>query len=197
VTPAPDAEAAWLAAMARRDQAALETLVEAWTPRFFAFSLRLLRDRAWAEEAVQDAFLKVWSHAARYDPRLGKASSWMFSVLHRTCLDRLRRERARGSKVTVASAQAPEAAAAEALDPVLGLRLEQALRALNPDQRRAFELSYFQGYTHEEIARDLGLPLGTVKTRLRDGLLKLKKAFQAGPSKPGPDALSLQKGSRS
>lgn len=196
MNPAPDPEAAWLAAMAQGDHAALEALVQAWTPRFFAFSLRLLRDRAWAEEAVQDAFFKAWTKAGRYDPRLGRGSSWLFSVLHRTCLDRLRRERARGSRVTVAAEQAPEAAAREALDPVLALRLERALLALNPAQREAFELSYFQGCTHEEIAERLGQPLGTVKTRLRDGLLKLQKAFQAGASKAPGGALSDRKGAQ-
>jgi RNA polymerase sigma-70 factor, ECF subfamily len=192
---APLEDESRLAAIAAQDAAALEALVQAWTPRFYAFAYRLLRDQGRAEEAVQDAFLKVWKHAGRYDPRLGRASSWMFSVLHRTCLDRLRRERARGSQVTTPTA-APEAASAEALDPLQALRLEKALAALSPDQREAVRLSYFEGYSHSEVAAALGQPLGTVKSRLRDGLLRLKKAYFESPSETASAALSPQKGAK-
>ena len=192
--PDPDtqnaSEAELLARTCRQDQAAYEELVRRWTGRLYHLAWGMQRDRQRAEEVLQDAFFRIWSKACGYDPSLGRPASWMFSIVHRLGIDRLRRERARGGAVTspVEDLAALAPAAPSAAEPWQKLRMEKALLRLSAPQRQVIQMAYFQGLERDEMARLLGQPLGTVKTRLRDALIKLRKHFEdPGPGLQSPD----------
>jgi RNA polymerase sigma-70 factor (ECF subfamily) len=179
-----------LARTCEQDQAAYEELVRRWTGRLYHLAWGMLKDRQRAEEVLQDAFFRIWTKACSYDSSLGRPASWMFSILHRLGIDRLRREKVRGSAVTspVEDLAALAGAAPAGLGPWQKLRMEKALLALSAPQRQVIHMAYFQGLEREEMARLLGQPVGTVKTRLRDALIKLRRHFDD----PGPALQSLR-----
>jgi RNA polymerase sigma-70 factor (ECF subfamily) len=141
---------------------------------------RVLQDVALAEEVTQDIFLKLWHKGHQYDASRGRFSSWLLSVTRFAAIDRLRREGRRPRQAEITVGDQDEAAALERLLPTdhaaweRGQHLRLVLAQLPPDQRQIIELAYFGGLTHSELAEHLGLPLGTVKGRLRLGLEKLR-----------------------
>lgn len=173
---------ALLGQAARTDETAFARVYEATAARAFGVSLRVLRDRAQAEEVLQDAYLHVWQHAARFDPARGSAVSWILMVVHGRAVDRVRSAEARQRRETtygrgaVAAGERPNgddtfAAVNTSHEAV---RVRRALEALSEVQRRAIELAYFSGLTHVEVAERLDLPLGTAKARIRSGLARLR-----------------------
>jgi RNA polymerase sigma-70 factor (ECF subfamily) len=179
VPPAPD-DAALLQAVARRDEAAFSALYDRLARPVFSMIVRIVRSRAEAEEVLQESFWQVWQRAPDYRPELGSAFCWVVTVARRKAIDRLRAnsrhlqriEDAQGARTDdeFASPQALETlAAGERTDAV-----RAALGRLGGDERRAIALAFFDGLTHEEIATALRAPVGTVKARIRRGLLKLK-----------------------
>lgn len=165
-----------------QNQDAFEALMRSWTARLYSLTWRILRDRQQAEEVVQDAFFRIWNKACAYDPGKGRASSWMFSIVHRLALDRLRSNRARGAHLAIPSDELSRLARArDDGDPWQKLGMEAALAALNEAQRQVVLMAYYEGLSREEMAQRLAEPLGTVKTRLRDALAKLRKNFVVPP----------------
>jgi RNA polymerase sigma-70 factor, ECF subfamily len=169
---------ALLRAAARGDESAFSALYDATAPRLFGLVLRVVRDRAQSEEVTQEAYLEIWRHSARFDPRLGSALSWMMTIAHRKAVDRVRSAEASGrreERYEAATQATPYDATAEEAERSLdGQRVRRALHSLTEAQRGAVELAYFGGYTHTEVATLLGVPLGTAKTRIRDGLIRLR-----------------------
>jgi RNA polymerase sigma-70 factor (ECF subfamily) len=165
----------------RGDQSALEELMARWSRPVYSLALRILRNPELAEEVSQDVFLKVWKHAAVFEEQRGAFSSWVLTMTHHGAIDVLRRAKARGAQVT---STLDHAMAATLPSPRPGvtqwqkLKLQEALRALPERQRRVVELAYFEGRTREEMARILGEPVGTVKTRLRDAIQRLSAVFR-------------------
>lgn len=158
------------------DRAALADLYDQHAPLVNSLCLRILRDRAEAEEVLQEVFLQAWRQAGRYDPARGSVTSWLAVIARSRALDRLRRRAARR--------EAPEAAIpveVEVPRTAEAIAVRDALQALPPSQRRALELAYYEGLTQVEIAERTGEPLGTVKTRMRTALLRLREAL--GPSR--------------
>lgn len=162
------------------DRSALKRIYDREAPRMIGVAQRLLRRRALAEEAVQDAFVLIWRHAARFDPERGSGSTWIYSILRNRALSILRSER----QTEISDTPIAEDAVTEEDDPetvVSKLSDAQALRACLetlPVQRRGLVLlAFVQGLTHGEIAGRLGLPLGTVKTWIRRALLSLKECL--------------------
>lgn len=154
------------------DRAALAELYDQHAPLVNALCLRILRDRAEAEEVLQEVFLQAWRQAGRYDPARGSVASWLAVIARSRALDRLRRRAARREAPEEAipvEVEMPRAAEA--------IAVRDALRALPPTQRRALELAYYEGLTQVEIAARTGEPLGTVKTRMRTALLRLREAL--------------------
>jgi RNA polymerase sigma-70 factor (ECF subfamily) len=169
-----------LQGVAAGSQDALERVIHRWTGPLYSLAFKIVRDRSGAEEVVQDVFWKVWNLSGRYDSRRGRFSSWIFSIAHHQAIDYLRGKRARGADLASPATDLVQAVGASPLPgvtPWQKLRMARSIEALNPDQRKVVELSYFHGYTHEEMSRRLGEPLGTVKTRLRIALSKLRKSF--------------------
>ncbi len=189
----PESEEELLARSCRQDEVAFEELMLAWTGRLYGLALRILRDRQQAEEVVQDAFFRIWNKSCSYDQEQGKASSWMFSILHRLAIDRLRRNRVRGAGLASPSDDVARLAQAKssAAEPWQKLRMQTALDTLTEAQRRVIALAYYEGLSREEMAERLGEPVGTVKTRLRDALVKLRKNFRD----PSTEFQSLERGS--
>ena len=168
----------------RGDQAAFGELYDATSSRIYGLVLRVVRDPAQSEEVTQEAYLEIWRASARFDPNKGNALSWMMTLAHRRAVDRVRSAEASTRRDTAyQSATQPIAhdVTAEAVTTRLeARRVRQALKALTAVQRQAIELAYFGGYTHTEVASMLDLPVGTAKTRIRDGLIRLRDAMGVG-----------------
>ena len=160
-------DASLLLAVARRDEAAFGALYDRMARPVFALVVRIVRSRAEAEEVLQEAFWQVWARAPDYSVELGSPFCWIVTVARRKAIDRLRANSRHLQRIA---------------DPQ-GARLEDdfaapaALDALAADERRAIALAFFDGLTHVEIAAALRTPVGTVKARIRRGLLKLKPAL--------------------
>jgi RNA polymerase sigma-70 factor, ECF subfamily len=169
---------------ARGDEQAFAKVYDALAARGYGLALRVVRDPAQAEEVVQEAFLDVWRTASRFDPARGSATSWVLTIVHRKAVDRVRAAEAAGRRETTygrAEQDVAHDSTAEAAQASLeARRVRQALAALTPVQQEAIRLSYFAGYTHTEVAGLLDLPLGTAKTRIRDGLIRLRDQMGVG-----------------
>lgn len=160
------------------EEAAFAKLYDATAARLFGLVLRTVRDRAQAEEVTQDAYLDIWRNSSRFDPDRGSALSWLMTIGHRKAVDRVRSAEASRRRDTAYEArdQAPpfDQTVQEAHRNLDAQRVRRALDTLTETQRGAVELAYFGGYTHREVATMLELPLGTAKTRIRDGLIRLR-----------------------
>jgi RNA polymerase sigma-70 factor (ECF subfamily) len=168
----------------RGDEAAFAQLYDAVAGRLFGLALRVVRDPAQAEEVCQEALLDIWRTAARFDPARGSALSWVFTLVHRKAVDRVRSAEASTRRDTSYHHQTRPVdhdATAEAVEATFeARRVRTALDTLTPVQREAIDLAYFGGYTHTEVATMLDLPVGTAKTRIRDGLIRLRDAMGVG-----------------
>ena len=169
---------------ARGDQVAFASLYDATAARVHGLVLRVLRDPAQAEEVTQEVFLEVWRTASRFDPGRGSALSWLLTMAHRRAVDRVRSAEAASRNETSYHRHNPVVEhdqTAEAAEASLeARRVREALGALTEVQREALELAYFGGYTHTEVATMLDLPVGTAKTRIRDGLIRMRDAMGVG-----------------
>jgi RNA polymerase sigma-70 factor (ECF subfamily) len=143
-----------------------------------ALALRILRDAAEAEDVVQEVFVQIWRQASRFDPDRGSPEAWLCTIARTRALDRLRRRTARREEPSEA-APAPVVLAPRNEE---ALAVRKALEVLSSDQRRALELAYYEGLTQSEIATHLGEPLGTIKTRIRTAMIRLRETL--GPVAP-------------
>jgi RNA polymerase sigma-70 factor (ECF subfamily) len=167
-----------LAAMARGDGDALAELYDRYGRTAYALAFRILRDGALAEDAVQDAFLSAWRTSASFDARRGKAATWLLTLVHRRAVDVVRREeRRRAAPLDDAPVAAGDATDESAEVRELRRGVQAALGVLTPAEREALELAYYGGLSQSEIAERLGVPLGTVKSRMFAGLAKLREAL--------------------
>jgi RNA polymerase sigma-70 factor (ECF subfamily) len=176
--------AALLQGSARGDETAFAQLYDVVAPRAYGLARRVVRDPSQAEEVTQEAFLEVWRTASRFDPDRGSAVSWILTLVHRRAVDRVRSAEAstrRDATYEHANRAVEHDSTAEAAEASLeARRVRQALGSLTEVQREALELAYFKGYTHTEVATLLDLPVGTAKTRIRDGLIRLRDTMGVG-----------------
>ena len=167
-----------LARVAQGDQAAFAALYDQIAPRVLGLVRRLLRDHAQSEEVTQEIFLEIWQTATRYDSAKGGASTWIMTMAHRRAVDRVRASQAsrdRDTKFGIRDYDAQYDNVSETVQTrVEHERVEKAMLRLTELQRQAVSLAYYGGYSHSEVANLLSVPIGTVKTRLRDGMIRLR-----------------------
>ncbi len=179
-----------LHAIARGDESALASLYDRYNSILFGLLLRILHSRAEAEDVLQQVFVQVWRRADSYDESRGRGFTWLVTLARSRAIDRLRALDSRSRAATAAAAEAPEPTGDASLD---AFRSEQreivraALSQLTEDQRRTLLLAYEEGLTQSEIAARLNQPLGTVKTRTRAGLMRLRELLR--DKFEGPNAL--------
>lgn len=170
--------AALLSAVAAGDQQAFAEIYDATAARVFGLVHRVLRDRAQAEEVTQEVFLQVWRSAGSFDPSRGSGLTWILTLAHRRAVDRVRSAAARTAREGAYASQRDPGAQDSTAEKVEARMEAQAVRTalegLSETQRSAIELAFFDGLTHPEVSSRLGVPLGTAKTRIRDGLRKLR-----------------------
>ena len=176
-----------LTRVAIADADALAELYDRYSRPAYGLALRVVRDRALAEDTVQDAFLAVWRSASSFSAARGTARAWIMTLTHRRAVDLVRRE-----EVRTTSPLPDGDGRGETVDLLLGLerqRIRRALEALPPAQREALELAYYGGLTQSEIAARLGQPLGTIKTRTFSALARLRALLaDVEPALPEPAA---------
>jgi RNA polymerase sigma-70 factor (ECF subfamily) len=174
----PDGEDALLLRVARGDETAFAALYDLVAPVVYGVVLGVVRNPALAEEVTQEVLVEAWRTATRFDPARGTARSWLVTMARRRAVDRVRSVQAsveRDSAVAARDLERDVDVVAEAVE----VRLEQqqvrrCLDGLTEIQREAVSLAFYAGHTHREVARLLDVPLGTIKTRLRDGLIRLR-----------------------
>jgi RNA polymerase sigma-70 factor (ECF subfamily) len=181
---ADEADRAALARIATGELAALEQLYDRYKTMAYSIAYRITNDATLAEDVVQDAFLGAWRNAARYVEGRGSVKTWLLSIVHHRAIDAIRRRRPT-SELPEVDAALPDALTlpdvwAEVSASLDSATVREALVALSDVQREALELAYFGGLTQQEIAERTGTPLGTVKSRMRLGLLAMRRALEVG-----------------
>ena len=170
---------ALVALAARSDEHALAELYDRFGGVAYGLALRVVRDRALAEDVVQEAFLAVWRSAASFSADRAKPSTWILTLVHRRAVDLVRREERRRAEPLDVPATGPSVREATSEDDAWASlerrRVRNALAELPEAQREAIELAYFEGYTQSELADRLGQPLGTIKSRMFAGLSRLRQ----------------------
>ena len=168
----------------RGDEAAFAAVYDATSSRAYGLALRVVRNPAQAEEVVQEAYLDAWRSSSRYEPSRGSALGWLLTIVHRKAVDRVRSAEAashRDATYHRETQQVEHDQTAESAHASLeAQRVRGAVATLTAVQREAVELAFFGGYTHTEVATMLDVPVGTAKTRIRDGLIRLRDAMGVG-----------------
>lgn len=165
--------------VAQGEQAAFSSLYDLIAPRMLGLVRHVLRDHSQSEEVTQEVLLEIWQTATRFDPNKGKAVTWMLTMAHRRAIDRVRSSqssRDRDTRIGIRDLDREFDSVSENVE----IRLEhemvaKAMTRLTHLQRQAVELAYYGGYSHSEVAAMLSVPIGTVKTRLRDGMIRLRE----------------------
>ena len=175
-------DAVLLAEVQAGGQEAFAALYDRYAGAAYGLAYRILGDAALAEDVVQEAFVSVWKQAPRFDPHRGLVRSWLLTIVHNRAIDAVRRRSGRaeralpeGPEEFVAAGGRPEELTEWALEAEA---VRDAVRALPDDQRRTVEMAYFEGLTHVEIAARMGVPPGTVKSRMRLALEKMRTSLR-------------------
>ncbi len=181
--------AQWLAATARQDAGAFRQLYEACAPKLFGFALRILNKREWAEEVLQESFVNVWHSASAYQAGLALPMTWLTTIVRNKAFDLLRKMRHEGADIEIDADNAQDESMGSLLDqiasgdatPLEALEMRDDAKALarcfaqlQSLHRQAIALSFYHDLSHSEVAEQLSLPMGTVKTWIRRGLERLK-----------------------
>ena len=177
--PAQDNDVELLKAVAARNEAALGQIYDRYRVILFGVLLRILNDRAEAEDVLQETFLQVWRRAADFDEKRGRPFTWLVTLARSRGIDRLRTLASRERVAQACAKENPEEEYSDAATDVVKSEqrgvVNKALDQLPEEQKRPLMLAYFDGLTQSEIAAHLGAPLGTVKTRMRAGMMKLRE----------------------
>ncbi|MBL6749339.1 MAG: sigma-70 family RNA polymerase sigma factor [Nevskia sp.] len=184
-TATPERLTELLAAVRRGDEQAFAELYRCCSAHLYALLLRILQRRDWAEEALQDSFLKIWQKSETYEPARGAPLTWLLTIARYRALDLLRAKRPE-VEMPEEGEEPPLSMADPTQDPLMRAqetegvgRLTDCLRGLQEEQRRSLLLAYYEGYTHQELARVLRAPLGTVKSWVRRGLSRLRDCLES------------------
>ncbi len=175
-TPFPDNQKDIAALLKRQDTLVIAQLYDAYGAALYGYVVRILHCSVLAEQVIQDTFLKVWQHGASYDPSKGRLFTWLLNIARNTAIDTTRNSHFHNSKKTDHIDTLVCFSGGHCLNPdTVGLK--EVVKKMDDKHKVLIDLIYFNQYTHQEAAEALGLPLGTVKTRVRTAILELKKAF--------------------
>ena len=168
--------AAQIALVARGDSAAFDAVFEQIGPSVFGVARRVIRDPAQSEEVTQEVMLEIWRNASKFDPNRGSATAWVMTLAHRRAVDRVRSVQKEADRERrIATADIPYDEVVEAVESSFEHeRVRRCLNSLTDVQRESVTLAYYRGYTYGQVAGLLGVPTGTVKTRMRDALIRLR-----------------------
>jgi RNA polymerase sigma-70 factor (ECF subfamily) len=160
------------------DRAAFAELYDRISSRVLGLIIRLLRDRSQSEEVLQEVFLEIWQQATKFDANRGSGMAWVLTMAHRRAIDRIRasqKSHERDLRIGIRDMERDFDTVSESVEiRIENERVKRSMSRLTPLQREAVILAYYGGYSHSEMAQILGIPLGTVKTRLRDGMIRLR-----------------------
>ena len=159
------------------DQNAMGALYDRYSPLVYAVGLRVLADSAAAEDVLQEVFMQLWRNPARFDASRGSLGAWLAVISRNRAIDALRKRRYESDIEDIVVSVEPDLAS-EADRSRAAKNVRDVLNGMHPAQRQALEMAFFEGLTHTEIAAKIGEPLGTIKTRIRAGLLALRKALK-------------------
>lgn len=184
----PDAESAGpgdlMAKVALGDERAFDQLYDLVSPQVYGLVRKVLQNPAQAEEVTQEVLIELWRTATRFDPSRGSLTTWVLTLAHRRAVDRVRSERAstdRDRDVTAGSASvAYDQVEDEVIDKLEHERVKRCMGSLTQLQREAVMLAYYAGHTYREVADLLGANLATIKTRMRDGLIRMRDCLSVG-----------------
>jgi RNA polymerase sigma-70 factor (ECF subfamily) len=169
---------ALLRSVARGDEQAFTRLYDLVIVRVYGLVRRVVRDPAQAEEVTQEIMVEVWRTATRFDPAKGSATGWIFTIAHRRAVDRVRSEQAASDRIKKLAPEATQTSHDEVVDEATShlerAQVRRCLHGLTELQKEAITLAYYGGYTYSEVAELLGAALPTIKTRMRDGLIRLR-----------------------
>lgn len=174
-------DAALLARVANGDREAFAALYDRYSKPLFGFALRIVGNAADAEDVLQEVFVQIWTRAAQFDRAQGKPFSWCVAMIRNKAIDRLRHSQRRNRLVEEAAVADPPSESIEAGKAIGGdeaIRIRSAVNTLPADQRSAIEMAFFGGLTHHQIAEKVREPLGTIKARIRRGMLRLRDTLE-------------------
>ncbi|WP_082628935.1 sigma-70 family RNA polymerase sigma factor [Alishewanella sp. WH16-1] len=174
----------WLYDTAQGNREAFAKLYQASSGKLFSVSLHLLRRHDWAEDVLQDAFVRIWHNAADYHAEKGSVMSWMISITRYRALDLLKSRRVKWEHVDISEPANDQSTDEIPLGEVIGLarekvKLDDCMSSLTDDHRVSIQLAYFNGLSHQEITEHTGSALGSVKSWIRRGLTQLKRCLEA------------------
>lgn len=170
--------------VARGDQGAFERVYDEIAGPVYGLALRIVRDPAQSEEVAQEVLVDVWRTASRYEPGRGSAMAWVMTLAHRRAVDRVRSAQAaadREQRAGRAAGPAYDEVAENVQNRLEREQVRRCLSTLTDTQRESVTLAYYAGYTYREVAELLKVPLGTIKTRMRDGLIRLRDCLGVNP----------------
>jgi RNA polymerase sigma-70 factor (ECF subfamily) len=181
----PITDSELMARVAEMDKRALEELYDRYASAAMGLALKMLGERSAAEEIVQEAFWRVWKRAATFELQRGQFTAWLFGIVHNLAIDEMRRRKVRPNTISTDTEEdsileLPDATmdvAESAFQRVTGEQVRLALKSLPDSQRSVIELAYFEGLTHQEIAAQLNEPIGTIHTRARLAIQKLRETL--------------------
>ena len=169
-------DAALVSAIAYGDESAMGQLYDRYSPIVYSIALRVLGDAGTAEDLLQEIFMQLWRNPAAFDPKRGTLAPWLAAITRNRAIDWLRRRRPETPVADVALSIEPDLASKTEFARSVG-KIRTTLDSMPTTQRDVLEMAYFEGLTHSEIAARTGQPLGTIKTRIRSGLLALRMAL--------------------
>ncbi|MEO1004425.1 MAG: sigma-70 family RNA polymerase sigma factor [Cyanobacteria bacterium J06638_38] len=185
LTPPSSEDTALMQRIAQHDQVALSLLYDRYAHVMYSLAYKMLSNAEEAEEVVLDMFSQVWRTAERYDSQRGRTDSWLFLLTRSRALDRIRRRQRKANVIEASTIAAKVSLTTSGMTPEEALmitdrrqQVKMALAQIPPEQRQVIELAYYQGLSQSQIAKQTGISLGTVKTRVRLGLSKLKQLLQ-------------------
>ena len=171
--------AALLTLVARGDHGAFELVYAELAGPVYGVVRQVLRDPAQSEEVAQEVLLEIWRTASRFDPERGSVAAWALTIAHRRAVDRVRSEAASAAREQKAAPNLTQDDVAEVVEATLDhQRVRRCLDGLTELQRESIRLAYYRGYTYPQVAKLLGIALGTVKTRIRDGLIRMRDCME-------------------